>query len=48
MHDPVIWRVATFNIWNRQGPWDRRLWPSDHFAVVADLHAAPRGLGDVG
>src|SRR4051812_50148118 len=25
MHDPAIWRVATFNIWNRQGPWDRRL-----------------------
>jgi endonuclease/exonuclease/phosphatase family metal-dependent hydrolase len=20
-----IWRVATFNIWNRQGPWERRL-----------------------
>lgn len=20
-----LWRVATFNIWNRQGPWDRRL-----------------------
>ncbi len=20
-----IWRVATFNIWNRSGPWDRRL-----------------------
>ncbi|HMG54873.1 MAG TPA: endonuclease/exonuclease/phosphatase family protein, partial [Kofleriaceae bacterium] len=25
MHDPAVWRVATFNIWNRQGPWDRRL-----------------------
>ena len=25
MHDPALWRVATFNIWNRQGPWDRRL-----------------------
>src|ERR1041384_7477313 len=25
MHDPELWRVATFNIWNRQGPWDRRL-----------------------
>jgi endonuclease/exonuclease/phosphatase family metal-dependent hydrolase len=20
-----LWRVATFNIWNRQGPWERRL-----------------------
>jgi len=20
-----LWRVATFNIWNRQGPWDQRL-----------------------
>jgi endonuclease/exonuclease/phosphatase family metal-dependent hydrolase len=20
-----VWRVATFNIWNRQGPWERRL-----------------------
>lgn len=25
MHDPAVWRVATFNIWNRQGPWDQRL-----------------------
>jgi endonuclease/exonuclease/phosphatase family metal-dependent hydrolase len=25
MHDPQIWRVATFNIWNRQGPWSERL-----------------------
>ena len=25
MHDPELWRVATLNIWNRQGPWDRRL-----------------------
>ena len=25
MRDPAVWRVATFNIWNRQGPWDRRL-----------------------
>ena len=25
MPDPAVWRVATFNIWNRQGPWDRRL-----------------------
>src|SRR5262245_38442414 len=25
MHDPELWRVATFNIWNRQGPWDKRL-----------------------
>ena len=22
---PAVWRVATFNIWNRQGPWDQRL-----------------------
>ncbi|HMG52312.1 MAG TPA: endonuclease/exonuclease/phosphatase family protein, partial [Kofleriaceae bacterium] len=22
------------------------VWPSDHFAVVADIHAAPRGLAD--
>jgi endonuclease/exonuclease/phosphatase family metal-dependent hydrolase len=20
-----LWRIATFNIWNRQGPWERRL-----------------------
>src|SRR5690606_32493984 len=20
-----LWRVATLNIWNRQGPWERRL-----------------------
>lgn len=25
MHDPAVWRVATFNIWNRQGPWQQRL-----------------------
>jgi endonuclease/exonuclease/phosphatase family metal-dependent hydrolase len=25
MHDPEVWRVATFNIWNRQGPWNQRL-----------------------
>jgi endonuclease/exonuclease/phosphatase family metal-dependent hydrolase len=25
MHDPAIWRIATFNIWNRQGPWAQRL-----------------------
>lgn len=25
MHDPAVWRVATFNIWNRQGPWEKRL-----------------------
>jgi hypothetical protein len=25
MHDPEVWRVATFNIWNRPGPWDKRL-----------------------
>ncbi|HET7503650.1 MAG TPA: endonuclease/exonuclease/phosphatase family protein [Kofleriaceae bacterium] len=25
MHDPAVWRVATFNIWNRQGRWERRL-----------------------
>lgn len=25
MHDPALWRIATFNIWNRQGPWERRL-----------------------
>ena len=25
LHDPAIWRIATFNIWNRQGGWDRRL-----------------------
>lgn len=25
MHDPEVWRVATFNIWNRQGLWDKRL-----------------------
>jgi endonuclease/exonuclease/phosphatase family metal-dependent hydrolase len=25
MHDPEVWRVATLNIWNRQGPWDLRL-----------------------
>jgi len=25
MHDPEVWRVATFNIWNRQGAWDKRL-----------------------
>jgi endonuclease/exonuclease/phosphatase family metal-dependent hydrolase len=25
VRDPSIWRVATFNIWNRQGPWQRRL-----------------------
>jgi endonuclease/exonuclease/phosphatase family metal-dependent hydrolase len=25
MRDPAVWRIATFNIWNRQGPWDRRL-----------------------
>jgi len=24
------------------------VWPSDHFAVVADIHAAPRAIGDVG
>jgi endonuclease/exonuclease/phosphatase family metal-dependent hydrolase len=24
------------------------VWPSDHFAVVADIHAAARGLGDAG
>src|SRR4051812_50126798 len=35
MHDPAIWRVATFNIWNRQGPWDRRL------PLIRDGLAAP-------
>lgn len=25
MRDPQLWRVVTFNIWNRQGPWERRL-----------------------
>jgi endonuclease/exonuclease/phosphatase family metal-dependent hydrolase len=25
MHDPAVWRIATFNIWNRQGSWDKRL-----------------------
>ncbi len=25
MHDPHVWRIATFNIWNRQGPWNERL-----------------------
>jgi endonuclease/exonuclease/phosphatase family metal-dependent hydrolase len=25
MHDPAVWRIASLNIWNRQGPWDRRL-----------------------
>jgi endonuclease/exonuclease/phosphatase family metal-dependent hydrolase len=25
MRDPATWRVVTFNIWNRQGAWDRRL-----------------------
>ena len=24
------------------------IWPSDHFAVVADIHAAPRAAGDIG
>jgi endonuclease/exonuclease/phosphatase family metal-dependent hydrolase len=24
------------------------VWPSDHFAVVADIHAAPRAIGDSG
>jgi len=22
---PDVWRIATINIWNRQGPWERRL-----------------------
>lgn len=25
MRDPAVWRIATFNIWNRQGRWDKRL-----------------------
>jgi endonuclease/exonuclease/phosphatase family metal-dependent hydrolase len=25
MRDPAVWRIATFNIWNRQGPWAQRL-----------------------
>jgi endonuclease/exonuclease/phosphatase family metal-dependent hydrolase len=25
MRDPEVWRIATLNIWNRQGPWDKRL-----------------------
>ncbi|HET9624813.1 MAG TPA: endonuclease/exonuclease/phosphatase family protein [Kofleriaceae bacterium] len=25
MRDPAVWRIATFNIWNRQGAWARRL-----------------------
>jgi endonuclease/exonuclease/phosphatase family metal-dependent hydrolase len=25
MRDPALWRVVTLNIWNRQGPWERRL-----------------------
>jgi endonuclease/exonuclease/phosphatase family metal-dependent hydrolase len=24
------------------------VWPSDHFAMVADIHAAPRAIGDSG
>lgn len=45
MHDPAVWRVATFNLWNRQGPWERRL-PLIR-AELAALDADVIGLQEV-
>lgn len=45
MHDPDTWRVATFNIWNRQGPWQQRLPLIRH--GLAALDADVIGLQEV-